>query len=331
MPRRSRRHHASQDEGVGLVALVVSALIYHQISALTGPWKIALVVVITSIVGTAIIWIVRSTRRRRRQQLMRAEALNLTPAQFEERIQLLLHDLGWERVERVGSSGDGGVDLRGIYRGERWIVQCKRYAGRVEPTYLRDLEGARSHERADRALLVTTGRFTPQGYAWVRGKPIELWDGTILAECMEEQRQRLQDPEQQRERQHTRWLLGSLASLNALVLLWAAISAPVFVPSNPVSAPPPDAPMMEAQPVVDQPVTASEVEAPESCGTATISGVERLVLRAAPGLQSEKLANYPAGTVVMLACEEPITADGLVWQQVHINDQEGWMSQRMLR
>lgn len=331
MPRRRRRQD-SPDEAVGIIALVMGGLMYRQLSAVSTPWKIALAVLITSILGTLIVWAVRSAHRRRKQQLLLADALHLTPTQFEERVQYLLQDLGWERVERSGGSGDGGVDLRGIDRGQRVIVQCKRYRGRVDPKYLRDLEGARHHERADRALLVTTGRFTRQGSAWVRGKPIELWDGSVLAARMAERQRRLEDPErQQRARRRTRSVLGSLAAVNAMVLLWAALSGPVVVPADDVADTRAPRPTPEALPDATRPIEVRQPEPGTSCGTATISGVERLVLRDAPGLQSEKLGDYPAGTVVTLRCDAPIEADQLVWQPVRVADQDGWMSRRMLK
>jgi hypothetical protein len=190
---------------------------------------------------------------------------------------------------------------------------------------------ARHHERADRALLVTTGYVTRQGYAWVRGKPITLWDGAILARHLAEQRQRMEHPDwQQEERRRARWFLGSLAAVNASILLWAAVSAPIFVPAHPVTVHQPDA-ATRAAPVAEQPIPVREAATPDTCGTATIRGVERLVLRSAPGLQSAKLADYPAGTIVTLTCASPIPADGLIWQQVQVADQEGWMSQRMLK
>ncbi|HEY0739081.1 MAG TPA: restriction endonuclease [Herpetosiphonaceae bacterium] len=334
MPRRARRKQAEPGDAAGFGALVLGWLIYRQLSTLSLPWKIALAVLVTSIVGTGIVWAVRSARRRQKQHILLTNALSLTPQQFEKRIQYLLQDLGWERVEHVGGSGDGGVDLRAIYRGQRYIVQCKRYERRVEPKYLRDLEGARHHEHADRALLVTTGYFTQQGYAWVRGKPIDLWDGRVLAARFREQEIRLHDPERQRTGQRwTRWLLGGLAALNLLILLWATASAPLFLPldqpvtyaSGAVTA------ASDALPTIELPAIAPSPAAPESCGTATISGVERLVLRAAPGLQTEKLADFPAGTRVLLSCADAVTADGLIWQPVQIEGRTGWMSRRMLQ
>lgn len=332
MPRRSRRYQAAHDEAVGMIALVLGFLIYRQLSVLSFPWKIALVVLATSLLGISIVWTVRSARRRRTQSILLTDALRLTPPQFEERIQYLLRDLGWERVERVGGSGDGGVDLRAVYRGQRYIVQCKRYNGRVGPKYLRDLEGARHHEHADRALLVTTGHFTQQGVAWVRGKPIDLWDGRVLAVRFREQEIRRRDPERQAQaRQRTRWTLGSLAALNLLVLLWATISAPVFSPTTEATIPPDQASSAVQAVAEDQPVPKPSPAPSESCGTATIQGVERLVLRDAPGLQSEKLADYPVGTEVQLICSETVVADGLLWQAVAIEGRTGWMSQRMLQ
>jgi hypothetical protein len=332
MPRKSRRARQQDEQGeaFGLLALVVGSLLYTRLRDWAWQWKVALVLIVVSVVGLLIIYIVRYLRGRERRRLMLADASGLSPGDFELRIKELLITLGWERVQHRGGSGDGGVDIQGIYRGERCIVQCKRYSKRVEPKYIRDLEGARHHERADRAFLITTGYFTPQGYQWARNKPIELWDGTTLADRFEEQDRLERDPARiQRRRQRDFWLVGGLAAANVLAVLWAFVTAapmpPAMTSQSEAFAEAPAIAAVELESVADQ------VSAPATCGQAEINGVDRLVLRLAPGLQTQKLADYPAGTIVMLLCSNTIEADGRVWQQVRVEDREGWMSKRYLK
>lgn len=335
MPRTARRRRqTNEDNGVGLLALVIGAVLYRQLSGLAWQWKVALVVLVASLALVVLRWTVRFARRRQRQRLMLTDALSLSPSDFERRIQYLLQDLGWESVERVGGSGDGGVDLRGVYRGQRCIVQCKRYRDRVEPKYIRDLEGARHHEHADRAFLITTGRFTDQGREWVHGKPIELWDGAVLATKFYEQQVLLQQPAiQQQERRRTMRFLGSVAAINLLVLGWASVTAePVpFVAANQVPAMPSATAIEIRTSQASQAAPTNTPAASDTCGQATISGVERLVLRVAPGLQTERLNDYPAGTTVTMLCTTPVQADALLWQQVRVENAQGWMSKRFLK
>lgn len=335
MPRTSRRRRqADQDEAFGLLALVIAAVLYRQLGRLAWQWKVALAVLVASLALVVIQWAVRLARRRQRQRLMLTDALNLSPSDFELRIQYLLTDLGWEHVERVGGSGDGGVDLRGVYRGQRCIVQCKRYRDRVEPKYIRDLEGARHHEQADRAFLITTGRFTEQGRAWVRGKSIELWDGATLGTKFHEQQLLLQQPDRHKQaRQRTRWFLGSVAAINMVVLIWASLTS-VSVPPGRASQGTSARSVPTSETPVPQPQQVATIHtsvATDTCGQATINGVERLVLRSAPGLQTERLSDYPSGTVVTILCTTPVQADELLWQQVRVENVQGWMSKRFLK
>lgn len=321
-----RRGSAQNDEAMGFFILLIGSSLYTFVTTLTVPARIALGVATASVLGLLSSRIIRRMRHAQRQRLLLADVRDLRPIDFERRIVHLLHDLGWERVEHVGGSGDGGIDIRGIYRGERSVVQCKRYRGRVGPNHLRELWGAIRGTDIDRAYLITTGHFTMQGRAFVRDKPIELWDGAVLADRIIEHQRHINDPERQRRSQaRLRWALLCLIVLNAVVMGWAwGTSVPAVSVAMQSSAPsdPRDTALASVQP---------HTSTPDVCGTAKIDGVERLVMRAAPGLSTARLSDYPAGTTVTLLCTAPITADDLVWQHVRIDRFDGWMSKRFLQ
>lgn len=69
-------------------------------------------------------------------------------------------------------------------KGQKWVVQCKRYRGVVGEPILRDLLGAMLHERAQRAYLMTTGRISKNGREWVKGKPIIIYAGQGLVRLL---------------------------------------------------------------------------------------------------------------------------------------------------
>lgn len=102
---------------------------------------------------------------------------SLSPDDFEELVAETFRRLG-HRVKVVGARGDHGVDVRvRASNGEKWVVQCKRYKGTVGEPTVRDLYGTMLHEKADRASVVTSGRFSRQAQTWAEGKPIDLYDG----------------------------------------------------------------------------------------------------------------------------------------------------------
>ena len=113
----------------------------------------------------------------------------LPPAGFENLCQRLLRDAGFQKVVVTGKSGDGGIDGHGVlevnpFVSFRVLFQCKRYAGSVGSSQVRDFRGAMSG-RTDKGIILTTGTFTSDAKSEaVRdgAPPIELVDGAKLIE-----------------------------------------------------------------------------------------------------------------------------------------------------
>lgn len=117
---------------------------------------------------------------------------DLPPSGFERLCQRLLRESGFERVTVTGKSGDGGIDGIGILQLNSFVsfkvlFQCKRYAGAVSVSQVRDFRGAMMG-RADKGIIMTTGTFTADaGKEAVRDgvPPIELVDGNKLIDMFE--------------------------------------------------------------------------------------------------------------------------------------------------
>lgn len=116
----------------------------------------------------------------------------LPPGGFERLCQRLLREHGFEQVTVTGKSGDGGIDGVGILQVNKFVsftvlFQCKRYAGSVTPSEVRDFRGA-MEGRADKGIIITTGVFTNEAKKEARrdgAKPIELVDGEKLVDLFE--------------------------------------------------------------------------------------------------------------------------------------------------
>ena len=108
---------------------------------------------------------------------------------FERLSQRLLRELGFTNVEVTGKSGDGGIDGVGAITvggvlSFRVVFQCKKYAGTVSPSAIRDFRGAMIG-RADKGLFITTGTFSRDAKQESQrdgAPPIDLIDGKALAE-----------------------------------------------------------------------------------------------------------------------------------------------------
>jgi len=127
-----------------------------------------------------------------RQQLLQT-LRGLPPSGFERFCQRLLRESGFQEVTISGRSGDGGIDGLGILQVSplvsfKVLFQCKRYAGPVTPSQVRDFRGA-MQGRADKGIIITTGAFTSEARKEaVRDgvPPIELVDGEKLVTMIEQ-------------------------------------------------------------------------------------------------------------------------------------------------
>lgn len=123
-----------------------------------------------------------------------ARTLQALPAAgFERFCQRLLRESGFQEVTVTGRSGDGGIDGIGILQinplvSFKVLFQCKKYAGSVSPSHVRDFRGAMTG-RADKGIIITTGSFTAEARKEAirdGAPPIELVDGEKLAGMLEE-------------------------------------------------------------------------------------------------------------------------------------------------
>lgn len=108
----------------------------------------------------------------------------LSPSDFEKLVAETYRAQG-HKVEIVGATGDHGIDLVVKTRkGETWIIQCKKYRGKVGEPVIRDFYGALRASDADAGAVITTGLITTQARLWAEGKPIFLYDGDEFLDVM---------------------------------------------------------------------------------------------------------------------------------------------------
>lgn len=126
----------------------------------------------------------RRARRLLDQQTDLDSIRSLTWRDFERLVAEAYRRQNYSVVENGGGGADGGVDL--VLRREGTVlVQCKRWKTyRVGVKEVRELFGILSAEKAARAILITSGRFTDDARAFAAGKPLDLIDGGDLLELV---------------------------------------------------------------------------------------------------------------------------------------------------
>lgn len=117
-----------------------------------------------------------------------------SPTFFESLVVELLVKMGYggsrkDAGERVGQSGDGGID--GIIKEDRLgldtiFIQAKRWQGTVGRPEIQKFVGALQGQRARKGVFITTSAYTAEAikYAEAIDTKVVLVDGRKLSELM---------------------------------------------------------------------------------------------------------------------------------------------------
>lgn len=152
---------------------------------------IALTIAVLLVAVPIGLWFMRRGTREREAQFRIHQAqhigdlLTVSGSEFEAIVADLFRAIGYHEVERIGGSGDLGVDLTGVDRdGQRVIVQCKRYGigQKIGSPAIQSLMGTVVNHGADRGIFVTTSTFTAPALQVAKSGrvTIDLIDGDAL-------------------------------------------------------------------------------------------------------------------------------------------------------
>jgi restriction system protein len=126
-------------------------------------------------------WFGRHRRRLLDQQTSLDSIRALTWKQFEFLVAEAYRRQGYQVEYSLGRGADGGVDLTLRRDSRTSLVQCKQWkVFSVGAPVIREMFGLLHDQRADEAIIVTTGKFTRDAQGFAAGKPIQLIDGPQL-------------------------------------------------------------------------------------------------------------------------------------------------------
>lgn len=184
----------------GLHSLVASEGTARVPSDMTDPFAIQNIFITLATVGQYLLPLVlllvagvsaygRYTRRALHQRVAsspdRRALSNVSWQQFEALVSDAFRRRGYS-VRTTGSGmPDGAADLTLKKDGLTYLVQCKQWrASRVGVTTPRELYDVIASRSAAGGFVLTSGIFTDEARAFVRGKNIELMDGKALLELI---------------------------------------------------------------------------------------------------------------------------------------------------
>lgn len=107
----------------------------------------------------------------------------MAPNEFEEYVAYIFNKLGY-KIDIVGKSHDGGIDIIIKKNGITSYIQCKKFiTSQVSVGAVRDFYGALADKLANgKGYFITTNKFTLEAEKFSEDKPIELVDGFKLIE-----------------------------------------------------------------------------------------------------------------------------------------------------
>lgn len=111
-----------------------------------------------------------------------AEALSMSGLDFEKYCASLLEKNGFRNVKVTPASGDHGVDIIANKDNAKYVVQCKRYKNPVGFDAVKEVFTGKAIYEADKAVIMTTSRFTDQAIRDAHKLGVELWDRKKLME-----------------------------------------------------------------------------------------------------------------------------------------------------
>lgn len=84
---------------------------------------------------------------------------------------------GFYNVQVTPASGDFGADIVAYdHRGEKWVIQCKRYSKPVDNTAVQEVNAAKRHYGATKGAVMTNNRLTDKARQLAWENDIELFE-----------------------------------------------------------------------------------------------------------------------------------------------------------
>lgn len=102
---------------------------------------------------------------------------NMSGEAFEVYCGKLLLANGYRDVRQTKASNDFGADLVATGPdGERWVFQCKRYAGMVDNSAVQEVVSSKAHYRATMAGIMTNSKLTANARKLAQENGVKIYE-----------------------------------------------------------------------------------------------------------------------------------------------------------
>lgn len=100
----------------------------------------------------------------------------MSGVQFEEYVAGRLRRANWSDITLTPATGDHGVDIVAVYRGEKYAIQCKRYRSPVDTKAVQEIYTGKGVYDADHAVVITNSTYTNKAKEMAEKLCVELWN-----------------------------------------------------------------------------------------------------------------------------------------------------------
>lgn len=105
---------------------------------------------------------------------------NMSGMAFEQYVADRLRARGYHDVQFTPATGDYGVDILATKHGKVYAFQCKCYTGSVGVSAVQEVFSGSRKYQADRAVVITNSRYTPNARTLAGDLGVSLWDLEVL-------------------------------------------------------------------------------------------------------------------------------------------------------
>jgi len=105
--------------------------------------------------------------------------------EFEKFLVKLYTKMNYSIIEHTSLSNDQGADLVVEKGGIKYVIQAKRYNGKVGNDAIQQVVASINHYKADKGVVITNSTFTNSAISLAKSNKIELIDRTKLKELIQ--------------------------------------------------------------------------------------------------------------------------------------------------
>lgn len=142
-------------------------------------------IIVLSIIGLMLVClanIIRTYKKKPTAYNMK-EIDSMKGVEFEELLKNYFESEGY-KVDLTPKTNDYGADLVIRKKGERIVVQAKRYKNKVGNKAVQEVVSAKPYYQADKAMVVTNSYFTKNAINLAKANKVVLWNRDTIKKIL---------------------------------------------------------------------------------------------------------------------------------------------------